>query len=324
MLSPENPASFPPPVTNTDTIPEISVIVGTIDAARSVHDCLRSVQTSLTGMDAELIVADASNDDTAALIERYFPRVILIRMPPGTLTPRLWTAGLAQAHGRHIAFMTGHSTVPPHWSRALSAALGGSVAGAGGPLALSANSSLTDAAIYFLRYSAFMPSSDDTTYPAIEIAGDNAMYRGDLLRKHMASFADGFWEVPFHHILRGEGQTLMMVPAAEIEFGRSFSLGAISSQRFAHGRHFGKWRTTTGGTGKTRIIAGSPIVPFILLARITRRVIRSCARPKNAVAARPGSAVRNPSIARFVASSPLMLWLGVCWAIGEALGAWES
>ncbi|MEO5580740.1 MAG: hypothetical protein ABIR58_08775, partial [Gemmatimonadaceae bacterium] len=217
-------------------------------------------------------------------------------------------AGLGRANGRHIAFMTGHSTVPQNWARDLMASLGGDVAGAGGPLVLSVNSSLTDAAIYFLRYSAFMPAAEAFPHPAKEIAGDNAMYRGDILRSHSDSFADGFWEVPFHHLIHAEGYSLMMVPGAAIDFGRSFTLSAISSQRFAHGRHFGAWRANVGGTSKIRIMAAAPVVPFLLLARMASRVVRS--RPR--------------MLARFGASSPLILWLGICWALGEARGAWET
>jgi len=303
--------------------PQVSVIVAATDAAASIGDCLRSVQVSLAGLDSELIVADASRDDTAACIERDFPGVPVIRMRPGTLTPRLWAAGLAQARGDRVAFMTGHSAVVPGWIDALTEALSAGAAGAGGPLVLKENSSLTDAAIYFLRYSAFMPTSRESPYPAAEIAGDNSMYRGDLLRNNMASFADGFWEVPFHRILRAQGQTLAAVPAATIDFGQSFSLGAISFHRFEHGRQFGKWRASTAGLGKARIILAAPVVPFVLMARILQRAIAASA-PAKTDHPTPTSKPRRLRFGRLVAASPLILWLGACWAFGEALGAWEG
>jgi len=317
MSSQENDASSP---SQAATIPEISVIVGTSDAARSVLNCLRSIQASCTGLDTELIVADGSHDATASLVESRFPEVTLIRMAPGTLTPHLWAAGLAKARGRQVAFTTGHSTVPSNWSRALSSAIAPGVAGAGGPLALAADSSLTDAATYFLRYSAFLPSGRVAPHEETEIAGDNAMYRGDDLRQHFATFADGFWEIQFHQLLRGEGKKLVMVPAATIEFGRAFTLRAISAQRFAHGRHFGRWRLNTGREGKARIIAATPIVPLVLLARIARRVVNNGQPQAGSVASGRG----QQTLARFVTASPLILWLGACWALGEARGAWEA
>jgi len=323
MVIRDNSGSFPSPVADSVKAPQVSVIVATTDAAASIDECLRSVQLSLAGLDSELIVVDASRDGTADRVERDFPGVPVIRMPPGTLAPRLWSAGLAQARGDRIAFMTGHSAVVPGWIAALIGALREGAAGAGGPIVLKENSSLTDAAIYFLRYSAFMPTSRDSPYPAAEIAGDNSMYRGELLRSHMASFADGFWEVPFHSILRSQGETLATVPAATIDFGQSFSLGAISSQRFEHGRHFGKWRVSEGGLGKARIMLATPVVPFVLMTRILRRAIATGAATQadlHAAASRP----QRLRLGRLVAASPLILWLGACWAFGEARGAWEG
>jgi len=228
-------------------------------------------------------------------------------MPAGTLTPRLWSAGLAEAKGRNVALMTGHSKVPHIWLDVLSSALGPGISGSGGPIALSAAGSRLDAAIYFLRYSAFMPGGNAGATSSQEIAADNAMYRGDMLRKHSRSFDDGFWEVDFHHRIRAEGEGLAMVPSAEMEFGRSFPLTTISRQRFAHGRHFGRWRARNTEVTRLRIVGAAPLVPFVLMARIAGRVFR-----------------RGGGSLRFAAASPLVLWLAICWAAGEARGAAEA
>lgn len=317
-------ASSQSPVANAEGPPDVTVIVAAIDAEITIGDCLRSLNASLAGTPSQLIVADASRDGTADLVAREFPDVALIRRPPETLAPRLWAAGLATARGGKIAFITGHSTVSPGWNRALTQAVARGSAGAGGPLVLSRASSLTDAAIYFLRYSAFMPSAADGPHTVAEIAGDNAMYRGDLIRHHIGTFADGFWEVAFHKILRAEGESLVMVPEAEIDFGQSFDLRAISSQRFDHGRHFGRWRVTSGGSSKARIIAGSPAVPLVLVARIARRVFLAARPPATDTHAQPRFGHRQSLPARFVAASPMVAWLAICWALGEAAGAWEA
>ena len=287
--------------------PAVSVIVATVEAERSIVECLRSLKAARGGSAAELIVVDGSNDTTADLVHRIFPDVALIRMRAGTLAPRLWSAGLAVAKGRNVALMTGHSKVPYNWLDALGSALGPGVSGSGGPVALSAASSLLDAAIYFLRYSAFMPGGNAGATSTREIAADNAMYRGDILRRHSRSFDDGFWEVDFHHRIRAEGEALAMVPGARLEFGRSFPLMAISRQRFAHGRHFGRWRVRNTKVTRLRTFVAAPVVPFVLMARIAGRVFRS-----------GGDALR------FAAASPLILWLSICWAAGEARGAAEA
>lgn len=324
MVSREISAPFQAPVGHTEDPPQVTVVVAAIDAASTIGDCLRSLSASLAGTNSQLIVADGSRDGTAAIVAKDFPDVSLIRMPAGTLAPRLWATGLTHFRGRRIAFITGHSSVSSGWNRALTDALAAGSAGAGGPLVLSRKSSLTDAAIYFLRYSAFMPSAADAPHVVDEIAGDNAMYRGDLIRRYIESFANGFWEVAFHEILRSEGQSLMMVPAAEVDFGQSFSLRAISAQRFSHGRHFGRWRVSTRRSSKARIIAGAPAVPLVLVARIARRVFAAVRRPVRGNGSQPDSGGRRSLPARFVSAAPVIFWLAICWAFGEAAGAWEA
>jgi hypothetical protein len=286
---------------------EISVVVGSVESQHSIRDCLESILASSRGHAVELIVADASLDATAALVRLGFPDATLISLTPGTLTPCLWSAGLAQSRGRLIAFTTGHCIVPTRWLDELRAALELGAAGAGGPLALAADASPLDAAVYFLRYSAFMPDEQTEPRHASDIAGDNSMYRREALTRHAESLRNGFWEVDFHRRLRSDGEHLTMVPRATVTFGRSFPLGVISRHRFAHGRHFGRWRSVEGGMSRWRIMIAAPLVPFLLLLRAARRV-------KNA----------GGNISLLIRCSPLLLWLAACWACGEARGAWEA
>lgn len=54
---------------------------------------------------------------------------------------------------------------------------------------------MVDAAVCLLRYSAFMPSDSTDPHSASDIAGDNSMYLRAELAAHIASTAEGFWEV---------------------------------------------------------------------------------------------------------------------------------
>ena len=94
----------------------LSIIVACVDARHSVTECLHRLETARTTVDAEIIVVDASDDDTVAQVNAFGGDVQLIRMPPGTLTPRLWAEGYRRARGRVIAFTTGHCLVTPQWA----------------------------------------------------------------------------------------------------------------------------------------------------------------------------------------------------------------
>lgn len=282
---------------------QVSIVIGSVEAARSIRDCVASVTHSCAGLNAEIIVVDGSGDGTAATVRMYFPHVQLVQLPPGTLTPVLWSTGISRARGDRIAFTTGQCVVPQEWIHSLSSALDRGASGAGGPIDLREGASIVDRAVYLLRYSAFLPGATTGMSRVEEIAGDNAMYTRAALHEHRSALTEGFWEVELHERLRVTGRHLLMIEDATVAFGRSFPLGVISRHRYGHGRHFGAWRVGRGAS-PLRLVLAAPLVPFVLVARIKRRVRRS-----------------GRHRASFILASVVILWLATCWAIGEAWGA---
>ena len=252
----------------------------------------------------ELIVVDASRDGTADIVARLGGYTTLIREAPGTLTPELWAAGIAVSRGRVVALTTGHCLVPPDWARALRSRIDARVVGVAGALDLDDTTGLVDWAVYYLRYSEFMPFLHRTIERVRSIPADNAAYDGAAIRGYLETTAGGFWEVDFHRSALAEGQELAFEAAATALLSRSFPLMTIASHRFAHGRHSGSWRVRTGASSVVRSVAAAPLVPLILAARTARRVLR--------VKGHRG---------RFAASLPVFLFLATSWAVGEAWGA---
>jgi glycosyltransferase involved in cell wall biosynthesis len=293
--------------TQDDTPIDLSVVIGSVASARSIRGCIASIIASCATVRSEIIVVDASTDETASLVRQYFPQIRLISLPPGTLTPILWSTGIAAARGSHIATTTGHCAVPPAWARELMAALDSAAAGAGGPIRLRSEASLVDQAVYFLRYSAFLPNAESAVAKVPEIAGDNAMYARSVFDENPSALTRGFWEVEIHSALRETGSFLLMVPRASIEFGDSFPLGLITRHRFLHGKHYGAWRVSRHLASVLRVVVAAPVVPLVLLFRIARRVLRNGSH-------RLG----------FALASPIILWLAAAWAAGEAVGALQS
>jgi hypothetical protein len=107
--------------------------------------------------------------------------------------------------------------------------------------------------------------------------------------------------------LIAEQGTIAWCPDAIAEFTRSFTFGSICRQRFEHGRKFGAERVHNNSESRVRVVGAAPFVPFVLMARIGRRVIN-------------GSMYRT----RFFLGLPLILALAACWAAGEAVGALDS
>ena len=279
--------------------------MGSVEAARSIAICLDSLLESCRDHDAELIVVDAGDDNAVATAVRLRPGIDFIQMPADTLTPRLWSEGLAASSGRIVAFTTGHCFVTRNWAAGLISAIERGAAAAGGPLKLHADASILDAAIFFLRYSAFIEGKDDSAVN--DVAGDNAAYARVDIPEHSWSRELGFWERDVNRALLTSGKSLAWVDSAFAEFGRSFSFRSICSHRFSHGRLFGHSRVTTDGENRLKILVGSVLVPFVLAARAGSRVLGSAAYRM-----------------RFIVALPLILVIASCWAAGEAAGAMEA
>ena len=296
-----------PDDTGSQAVPELSVVIGSVDSARSIEACLESIFAAGKQHRIEVLLIDASSDDTVDRARQAFPAAQLVTRPPGTLTPVLWADGISLARGRMVALTTGHCVASECWLEALASAHTDGASAAGGPLILGNDASTLDAAIYFLRYSAFLPTSDTDPREVHEIAGDNAMYSLSSLRRYAGEFADGFWEPEFHAALRAEGGRIELVPQAAMSFSKSFPFATIALHRYRHGRHFGEWRVRSGAQRVTRAIAAAPFVPFVLLARVAMRVGR-----------------QSQYRWRLIVASPAILALAACWAAGEAAGALEA
>lgn len=284
---------------------DLSVVIATTDARRTIDSCLRRLAIACASLKAEFIVVDASTDGTADRVARVAePPVTLLRLSAGTLTPQLWATGCRISTGRYVAFTTGHCLVASGWAEALTAALDQGAAGAGGPLVQAAGISALDRAVYYLRYSAFMPHTLGDGRIAGELAGDNAMYARHWLDRRADLLANGFWEVDFHRAVRAEKGWLAAAQTAQAEFGPAFPATTILRHRFAHGSHFGFGRVRSGSRRWWQVVVATPLVPLVLATRIARRVM-------------PLAEERWG----FCTALPWLLLLATAWAAGEAHGA---
>jgi hypothetical protein len=282
---------------------ELSVIVGSLDAAGTLGECLSALVDSCAGIDAEILVVDASDDDSAD-VARSFPRVRVTCLPVGTLVPALWGAGLREARGRVVAFTIAQCAVDTGWARSLLDGIAGGAVGVGGRLGVRHGTGATGRATFYLRYSAWLATPDG---PVHEIPGDNAAYEHQALRSVRDSVGGPFWEVEAHARFRALGRALVVHPGATAWFTDETPLGTMAARRFAHGRHSGAFRVSSGIRTRWQMVLGAPLVPLVLMLRVARRVARA-----------PGHALG------FVSSLGAFLVLATAWAAGEAIGGFTA
>ncbi len=280
------------------------MIIASVESARSIERCLDSVLAAVRGRPSEVFVVDASRDASADIAGRVAGGTQIVRCAPGTLTPELWAEGIRHSTGRVVVLTTGHFVVEPTWIDNLVAALKEGETGAAGGLRLATETSITDWAVFYLRYSEFLTEPEQPRRGVSGIPADNAAYDGDAIRRFVKTSDDGFWEVEFHRQLRTAGASLAIVPGATASYSRSFPLATIARHRFHHGRHAGAWRAAHHERSRAAIVALSPLVPAALAMRTWRRV-RTMA----------------PHRRRFIRAIPTFLALAAMWAIGEAVGA---
>ena len=280
---------------------KLSVIVASCNARSSIRDCLDCL-VQQSDEDVELIVVDNSVDGSADVVRSYFPQVRMLTQPEGALINELWSTGLMQGSGEILALTTAHCIPAQDWIEQIRAAHTAVAAGVGGAIDGDAGSGLVDWAVCFCRYSRFLPPLGAGEVD--DIPADNAAYKRAPLFRHEIQWRDGFWEPQLHRALALEGQVLRIAPAMLVRHRRSYNFAGFVRQRFLHGQKYGSWRATTlSPARRVLMLAVSPLIPFVLLQRTSRRVLG-----------------KGRHQLKFIAAFPLVAAFFIAWACGEALG----
>ena len=289
--------SSPRPVTAPP--PDLSVVVAAWPDADGLGDCLAALEPQLDAGTEVLVVL--GRDPPTGLVSR-FPAVRWLPEVDG-LIPVLWAAGIRAARGEIVAITTSHFLPAADWVASIRAAHGRLDSPAiGGAIELADRGSAVDWATYFLRYSRYLGYVREQDVD--DVAGDNASYKRAELAAHPDWLADGFWEQSVHTRLRASGQRVTFVPRVRVRQARSFGFRRFLAQRFAHGRQFGSARFARGAV-LTRLAAAAaaPLIPLILLGKVTARVLRG-----------------GGNLPRLLAALPALACFIAAWSLGEVCG----
>ena len=280
---------------------ELSVVVASKNARRTIWNCLDALVNQDHSNDVEIVVVDASTDDSAE-IARQFKQITLVRADPELLVPELWKMGIERTNGQSVAFTTASFIPAGNWIAELRSQLTGEHAAVGGVFEKLAPDRYSQWAIYFLRYAAYLPSTPP--HPASQLAADNAVYRRWVFEKYAKYLEDGFWEHPVNLALKADGHSLFLTPALMVSMGYFGKPGDFFLHRFYHGRIFGAERTSRASLIKRLFyIIASPLIPLVLLLRVAANVLRN-----------------KSHLLEFVFSMPWILYYVLGWSSGEFAG----
>jgi hypothetical protein len=286
----------------TAASPALSVVIGVQGSIGALPRCLAALQPQVVEADAEIIAVISGYDAVDAQLALRYPQVRWLHSPAGTLVPQLWKQGIDAARSPVAALTIAQCSPAPGWLRQVADGLAGDAAAVGGPLSGPQDGNSLDWALYFARYSNWMPAGE--ARPVHDVAGDNAAYRRTSLEGCEAALRDGFWEVLVHERLVALGRTILWQPEMLVEFHAAGSLRDLAQTRFEHGRHYAATRSGSRPAARVLRVLTAPLLPFVLLARIHGRV-----------------RAKQPSWLRhFWRSLPALSVLVLAWSLGELSG----
>ncbi len=271
---------------------KLSIVVPVRKARVTLEQTIASLLLSCKGIDAEVLVAYASEDETCEIVEQL-QGVRLLRANGKYSVPQLRRDGVRAAQGEFVLITEDHCTVAPDWAAKLLAATGQHPAsGWGGPV-INARESWLGWTHYLTRYTAFLPPGK-AAYTR-HLPGNNALYRKDDLLSLATEFADGFWEAEFNVVLTRERGPFWYTPEAPVKQQQQRGLIEYASLRYRHGRCYG------ARCGKPH-----SAIFFFVAALLFWRGLRA--------------SVNNGLTLRFALSSPLLAVYYAGWAAGEMVG----
>jgi GT2 family glycosyltransferase len=279
--------------------PELSVVVASVNGFPYLGECLDSLERHCG--EAEVIVADWTDERTRQQVRERWPRVRLLSFDEPMAVPELRAAGMFAAQAPYVALIEDHCVVREGWGDRLLAAHRNGFAVAGGPVENVVTGRVRDWAAFFCEYSAFMsplPAGETGDLPGMNVSYDRDAIEAidDLLR-------EGRWESWLHARLRDRGFRFWSDPDAAIEHAKDFDFREFLSQRFHYSRSYAGMRNPALGAKRALYVLGSPLILPLVYWRTARNVLR-----------------RGRKRSELAAATPLILLYTAVWAVGEAIG----
>jgi glycosyltransferase involved in cell wall biosynthesis len=295
---------------------KISVVIASKVGAPFLDQCLESIQDEARRVGAETIVVTTSPEASAQRITSAFPWVRVVPAPELKNVPALRRKGVQEATGELVAVIEEHCSAGPNWLQEAIAALeDGTYGAAGGAITDFDYRRLRDWVVYFCEYNHSLPpvSSGD----AWQLNDANIVYRRQLLLEHVHLMDDGYWQIGLHTALLQNGVRFRSTPGMVVYHRGPFDFAYYLHQRFLFSKAFAGARAQHQSLGRrAAYLVAAPVVPFLLLTRMAKRVVEKRCRVPQFIATLP---LTVPALVVLVAGE----WAGYLLGPGDALSKVE-
>ncbi len=278
-----------------------SVAIASFRSRETLTACLDSVVAQTTGKGGRVVCARRGPEDEIEALRREWPDVAFVAAALDAGVPELRGAALAAVTGDAL-LTEDHCVVAEDWVGSLRKALAAGADVAGGAMGNARTRRAIDWGAYFAEYGFFGPAAGRGGEPPSP-TGANVAYAERLVPRVAAAYSSGLWENVVHDQLRSEGLVFAFDESAIASQNLRYRFGAFLGDRFEHGRAYARRRLVdeTGFVRRLRLAATTPLLPFVLEARVARL----------AGTAFPGD---------FRRSAPFSFAFLVAWATGELVG----
>jgi glycosyltransferase involved in cell wall biosynthesis len=297
-------------------MPSISVVIASKVGAPFIDQCLDSIRDEIAALDAEALVVTPRAGEYVQRLERKYPWVKVISDPVITRVPALRRRGVEAATGDYVAIIEEHCSAAPDWlHKTLAGFAKGTYAAVGGAITDYGYDRLRDWVVYFIEYNASLPPVSPGETDNLNDA--NIAYPRALLLEHRQLLDDGYWPMTLHPTLAAQGKRFLSVPEMVVYHRGPFDFLYYLHQRFLFSRAFAGVRARHQSLARrlTYLVA-APIVPVLLLARITRTVFAKGRRIPEFIRTLP---LIVPAVTVLVAGE----WIGCLLGPGDALSEVE-
>jgi glycosyltransferase involved in cell wall biosynthesis len=309
-------ALIPSKIEVTPRMPSVSVVIASKVGSPFIEQCLESIKNEVMTLGAETLVVTPSSEAYSRRIAQDFPWARVIRVQDVTKVPALRRRGVQEATGEYVAVIEEHCSAGPDWLRAaLTAHSTGEWAAVGGAISDYDYSRLRDWVVYFVEYNGALPPvpSGETA----DLNDANIVYRRRVLLDHLALLDDGYWPMTLHPTLAANGHKLLSVPAMVVHHRGPFDFRYYLHQRFLFSRAFAGVRAQAQSPmRRLAYLVAAPMIPALLLMRMTRTVFRKRCRVPHFIRALP---LTVAALVVLVAGE----WIGCLLGPGDALSEVE-
>jgi glycosyl transferase family 2 len=297
--------------------PELSVVIAVVSDAAHLKGCLQSLRNQQNAPHLEIIVPHDGDDPQFAHLAGEFPEVNFLPVENLQFEARndglsrehhdeLRARGLQAAKGKILALIEDHGRADARWASNLVQLHHQSCAAIGGAMENEVDRPLNWAVYFsdFGRYQNPLPAG-----PSHFLTDANVSYKGKILEEIREIWQASFHETTVHSHLLEKGETLWLAPEVIVfQHRENLTLSRALKERYVWGRSFAGTRALHSSVSQRLVLlAFSPLLPILLLARRTRAIVQ-----------------KKRLLPEFMKCFPYLTLLTIFWSFGEFVGYWTG